>query len=243
MKVRDITLALVGSLTLLLTGLVGPVAADGFALPGGSGYKDGNPDSANEDHICTLGFNANNANGDRVSITAGHCGREGEDEYVGSYSKIGTLNRRVYGRAGDYAVIGKDQYSQYALPYRVISAKKAGETLEVRHAKEPDKGETVCWTGQTSDATKCGNITAVHVPADFGDHVVDNTFTIGGCMRPGDSGGPIFAIRHDSTRNVDYAVAVGILIGYAPPAACTNNDHVVAQPILPILKDFNLTIP
>lgn len=243
MQARTITLTVVGSLTLLFTGPVAPVSADSFALPGGTGYMDGNPAPTNEDHGCTIGFNVNNATGGRVSITAGHCGRVGEDEYVGSYSTFGAITRRVYGRAGDYAVINKNQYSQYVLPYRIISAKKAGETLEVRHAKIPTRGETVCWTGQTSDVTHCGNIKDVRVPSDFGDHIVDNTFTIHGCANKGDSGGPVFAIRHDSSHNVDYAVAVGIIIGISGGAGCTASDIVVAQPILPILNDFNLTIP
>jgi hypothetical protein len=246
MQVRRLVRLAVGPLCLLLTATAAPAdaAIAAYHLPGGYGYRDGNPASSNEDHSCTIGFNVDNSSGHRVSITAGHCGPVGETEYVDGYNAYGTINRRVFGSGGDYAVIGKLSYSQYSLPPRVISAKKAGETLRVRSAKAPAVGDVVCWTGSTSSVTHCGDIYKVGVASTYDNHTVDNTFRIHGCAHRGDSGGPVFLIRHDSVKNVDYAVAVGIVVALSlPDDACDSKDIVVAQPILPILRNYNLTMP
>lgn len=243
MKLRSLVAALVAPLAILLVATGGPAdaAIAAYTLPGGMGYVDGN--STSPDHACTIGFNVNNSSGHRVSITAGHCGPVGEDEYAGSYSRIGTINRRVYGSAGDYAVLGPVSYSQYSLPPRVVSAKKAGETLRVRGAKSPVVGETLCWTGSASAVTHCGNVTAVGVATTYSGHTVNNTFRVKGCGHMGDSGGPIFAIRHDSANNVDYAVAVGILVAVPASNTCDSNTIIAGQPILPVLKAYSLTMP
>ncbi|GAA1250422.1 S1 family peptidase [Oryzihumus leptocrescens] len=235
-----LTSAAIGAVCLALLATAIPANAEiaAYSLPGGSAYHDGNPD--NPDYACTIGLNVNNSSGDRVAITAGHCGKVGETEYVSA--QLGTINRRVFGSGGDYAVIGKATGTPYTLPPRVITAKANGETLPVRKVGTPVSGDYICWTGGNSTYTHCGTIFQTNVATSYNGVTVQNTFRLTGCAHQGDSGGPMFYTAHDSATNSDYAVVVGIFVALSNESNCDART-VVGQPIIPIMKDFNLTLP
>lgn len=172
--------------------------------------------------LCTAGFNARNAAGKSVIITAGHCGPVGSNwfsERIGGF--LGAMNRRNYGGTGigvnDWGIIG----AFAGVHHTPAQIKDAGVTKYVVRHRQPVEGMRVCSTGRTT-GTRCGTVT--HFAP--GRYIATNIVHAGG-----DSGGPLYR-RIPGTINV---AALGII-------SRGNSSTTHYQPIFEILDTANLTL-
>jgi hypothetical protein len=155
---------------------------------------------------CTLGYTARNAEGDRLAVTAGHCGTVGQPVYNAAHRVIGDyvavqpddLEKRIYG----YAIIR-------VRPEVALSAWVTSSFAIEGHG-QARPGDYVCMFGTTS-GMRCSTVATVTVQA--------GTLT-GAISQSGDSGGPLI-------RMSDHAL-VGILIGHNAATAETLVEPIAA---------------
>lgn len=176
------------------------VAAPGVVITQGSGQ---------DATRCTLGYAARNNAGDRLAITAGHCGTVGQLVYDRAHRLIG---RYAAVRPDDTAT-QRYGYSLIALADNVAASASITPTFTVSRQDRAAVGDQVCLFGTTS-GRKCGTVAAV----------TDNAGIIAGSLsNPGDSGGPIVRMR-------DRAL-VGILIGHN-----SAREETLFEPVTNILR-------
>jgi len=185
---------------------------------------------------CTAGFNARNAAGDKVLITAGHCGRRDWRAPNGLY--FGATGRVVVSpNGGDFQTVAYTNPSYWKAPGRVLYN---GQRLPVRGILTPSNGARVCWRGGASATTRCGALFEVGGDSTVSGTTYHNTFKIHGCAIRGDSGGPIYAEVTDSLTHESVAFAIGIVQGVT---GCSgSNNTVVGQPIRKVLRRWNLKL-
>ncbi|PQM45265.1 hypothetical protein C1Y40_04589 [Mycobacterium talmoniae] len=155
-------------------------------------------------HRCTLGYTASNAHGDRLAVTAGHCGRPGEPVYDKSRQKIGhyiavqpdDLRHRNYG------------YSLIRIHSGIRLSPWITPTFAIERQATPHTGDYVCAFGTTS-GMKCSTVTNTSPAAG----TLDGSLTAGG-----DSGGPVIRMK-------DHAL-VGIIIAHNPERAQTQFEPI-----------------
>lgn len=185
---------------------------------------------------CTAGFNARNAAGKKVIISAGHCGnrtwKTSNSNYFGS---TGRLVKSPDG--GDFQTIGFYYPKQWKTPGRVLYS---GQKIPVRGTLTPGNGTKVCWRGGMSGKTRCGKLYDVGKDSTVGGVVYHNTFKIHGCAVKGDSGGPIYVAHTDDQTHELIAFAVGIIQGVTGCDGSGNS--VVGQPIGKVLRHWNLKL-
>lgn len=174
-----------------------PVAAPGIPI-----YQMVDGDSTR----CTLGYTARNAEGQRLAVTAGHCGTLGQPVYDNADRPIGT-----------YIAVQPDNVNSHTYGYSIIQirpdvALSAWITPDLaieRHA-QARPGDYVCLFGTTS-GRRCSTIETLTATAG----------TISGNLsNGGDSGGPILRMR-------DRAL-IGIVIGH-------NNAQTLFEPVAGIV--------
>ncbi|ART74325.1 hypothetical protein BTO20_37520 (plasmid) [Mycobacterium dioxanotrophicus] len=197
-------LALLAAVTItpVLTASTAAAASLSVAAPGIPIYQDVEGTSTR----CTLGYTARNAEGDRLAVTAGHCGTVGQTVYDNADRPIGTyiavqpddVENRTYG----YSLIR-------ILPDVALSAWITPSLAIERHA-QAHPGDTVCLFGTTS-GRRCSTVETVTV--------TEGTIT-GNLSAGGDSGGPVI-------RMSDQAL-IGIVIGH-------NNAETLFEPIARIV--------
>lgn len=171
---------------LTVTGQPGPhrVAGNYFTSPTAPAEQQATPEQAIVgpstpillgENICTVAASGTDREGNKIAITAGHCGGVGQD--VSSFDAegagtIGTVSRIV---AGDVSVIT-------LRPEVKITRSYGNVTLDHVGGSAPAFLETLCKTGVTS-GTSCGPVLATSA----------SSITAHICGSFGDSGAPIYA--------------------------------------------------
>ncbi len=159
---------------------------------------------------CTLGFTARNAHGDRLAVTAGHCGSTG--------AVVTDLQGRTIGR---YVATAPDDYNAHRYGYAIMAlADGVDATNKITPSVPIDRpsaglpGDQVCLFGTTSGA-KCGTITKAS----------NRVGVIAGFLsQHGDSGGPIIRPRDNAL--------VGILVAHDTAAGETYYQPLATLEIL-----------
>jgi hypothetical protein len=214
--------ALLLMLPLLIT--AGPVPAPAQAAVGShaGGSAIVHPVNPRRVEVCSSGFNARNAAGRTVVVTAGHCGEVGSDWYAREDGpRLGTVRRArntddPQGDDDDYAVISNA--GTYRLPPRI---RDRGVSKVVSRVGRPTRGLRVCFTGRTS-GTRCGRITEVRR-----NGVVITSMA----PRQGDSGGPLFS----RVAGTDRVRAIGIVVA-------TDGSRGYHQRISEVLREYHLRL-
>lgn len=159
-------------------------------LRGGVGITGG-------DKYCSAGFNVRSrSDGIRYLLTAGHC----SDPHIfqtrfadNGIHNIGYRHNSVYGAAGDAMIIRLDNPTGWnPKPWVFVtgsSGTSRNESYEIARDGLTTIGMTVCMTGRR-DGTQCGVVVDNDRPGAGGvAHVAEVS---GGCVRLGDSGGPVY---------------------------------------------------
>lgn len=162
---------------------------------------------AEQIRVCSFGFNAVDATGGAVNVTAGHCNPTvttgghstvylPNRENVGASLPIGRFARsNVGGTSGlDYGVISLDKAGVDAGLNRPVIRGGNGSTLTVTGTAIPVVGAPICKSGQTSAFT-CGVVAADRVETQLevsdGSSRTVRGFAASTCTLAGDSGGAI----------------------------------------------------
>lgn len=210
--------------------------------------------------ICSFGFNAVDAGGNALNISAGHCdpnvaqgfGQAGvfapNPDDIDNSPQVGVFARSSLGAESsplDYSLIALNPRAVNAGMDRPIVRGANGTTLTVTGTAQPVTGAPVCKSGQTSTFT-CGIVAADRVETQLftadGDSRIVRGFASTACTLAGDSGGAI----------VTGTLALGITSGSnsANAPSCIDANVVLAPdggtaslgiPIREILSDANAT--
>jgi hypothetical protein len=158
---------------------------------------------------CSLGLPARSAADIWYAITAGHCIHGGTGNWGHANTAIGPNVRWEYGTLGpDGDSFGTDigafRYD-YHLPVwnarsRVIltTSQATLVTQPIRAAMESRPGDPACMTGGRSTYTDCGVVQNVNTYRNYASPglpatmIYDLTSVTDVCLRPGDSGSPVF---------------------------------------------------
>jgi hypothetical protein len=158
--------------------------------------------------ICSFGFNAVDAHGTPLSISAGHCdpnlGTAHRDApvYVPNIRNIaaspqaGNFTKSSLGTASglDYSLITLNSRAVRAGMDQPFVRGANGTTVRVTGTADPVIGAPICKSGQTSAFT-CGLVTADQVQTQLmtedGQNRTVRGFSTSACTLSGDSGGPI----------------------------------------------------
>jgi streptogrisin C len=188
--------------------------------------------------ICSFGFNAVDADGSAVNLTAGHCnpnkatGTGGAPVYlpdpadIARSSRIGSFDRSSLGAPDglDWSVIGLDAAGQKAGLDRPTVRGANGSTVTVTGTASPVIGAPVCKSGQSSSFT-CGVVAADRVETQLfmedGTSRTVRGFASTACTLAGDSGGAIV------TGTLALGITSGSNSGGAPD--CTEANLALAQ--------------
>jgi streptogrisin C len=188
--------------------------------------------------ICSFGFNAVDADGSAVNLTAGHCnpnkatGAGGAPVYlpdpadIARSSQIGSFDRSSLGAPDglDWSVIGLDAAGQRAGLDRPTVRGANGSTVTVTGTASPVIGAPVCKSGQSSSFT-CGVVAADRVETQLfmedGTSRTVRGFASTACTLAGDSGGAIV------TGTLALGITSGSNSGGAPD--CTEANLALAQ--------------
>nr|WP_268914272.1 S1 family peptidase [Corynebacterium uropygiale] len=150
-----------------------PAASRELEAQGKSLYGPGTPVFVGNSMICTLAVAGYDAQGNKVGITAGHCGKVGDAVMSADSWKIGPSGRVVASNPGqDYAVIQFGENAEVTRSYNGVTVNSVGGA--------PAPGQTVCKSG-VGTGTTCG-ITWSTQPRVILTQV---------CAMQGDSGGPV----------------------------------------------------
>jgi len=206
-RLRRSAAAVISALTLITGGLGAAVAQAAPPLTAAPGVVILHSDKTR----CTLGYAASNREGERLAVTAGHCGAD----------RIGQpVYDRYHRTLGHYIAARPDQLSKREYGYALIALHPAARVsshitpaFALTRQAHGSAGDEVCIIGTTS-GVRCSTIATI-----------TDTF---GVVRPalttaGDSGGPV-------VRMSDRAI-IGIHIGHNPDA-----DTSSFQPVLDIIN-------
>ncbi|MDX6610003.1 MAG: streptogrisin, partial [Solirubrobacterales bacterium] len=167
---------------------------------------------------CTAGFKALGVgNGNRYVITAGHCAKEPDRQYMAAFDSLGHehylgyTEQAYWGNGHDVAKINATGVAYWDIPswpnWVVEWSRNAGGfPLDPAHKITSEAssflGQYVCHSGATT-GTSCGYVRALNVPVSYepsplqepGRTITVNHMTeaYGVCIEGGDSGGPVFA--------------------------------------------------
>ncbi|WP_306365198.1 S1 family peptidase [Nocardia sp. CC227C] len=207
--------------------------------------------------VCSFGFNATDAGGNALNITAGHCnpnfGKADQqaDVYLpnvrdlAASPQVGTfVSSQLGGRSSlDYSVIKlNDAAVRNGMDQPSVRGSN-GTTLTITGVADPIVGAPVCKSGQSSTFT-CGFVVADRVETQLytaeGDSKIIRGFASSACTLGGDSGGAI----------VSGTLALGITSGSnaADAPNCNEANTALAQyggtatlgiPIRSILADID----
>lgn len=183
--------------------------------------------------VCSFGFNATDASGSPVNLSAGHCnpnadtGSGGAPVYlpnpanVQESTRIGTVDRSSLGSPSglDWSVIAlNDQGVSSGLDRPTVRGAN-GSTITVTGIASPVVGAPVCKSGQSSSFT-CGVIAADRVETQLfmedGSSRTVRGFASTACTLSGDSGGAIV------TGTLALGITSGSNSGGAPDCAEAN---------------------
>ncbi|MGB7235515.1 MAG: S1 family peptidase, partial [Rhodococcus sp. (in: high G+C Gram-positive bacteria)] len=183
--------------------------------------------------VCSFGFNATDASGSPVNLSAGHCnpnadtGSGGAPVYlpnpanVQESTRIGTVDRSSLGSPSglDWSVIAlNDQGVSSGLDRPTVRGAN-GSTITVTGMASPVVGAPVCKSGQSSSFT-CGVIAADRVETQLfmedGSSRTVRGFASTACTLSGDSGGAIV------TGTLALGITSGSNSGGAPDCAEAN---------------------
>lgn len=213
------------------------------SVTGGDGFTSAGSQSSLR---CSFGFNATDASGATVNISAGHC----DPEYgTANAAVVHELlpNERLGARLGSFqkSVLGSQDYSIIRID-DAVAGRFANNGIRVPGAAPvriegvavPVVGAPVCKAGSRTGFS-CGIVNAVDQSVQVGDRLLTQSFSANICALPGDSGGPIvtgrLALGISSASSVaDYPIcAIPDLIG----ALTGNAPQLFAQPISVVLSD------
>lgn len=192
-------------------------------------YADGGGGMA-----CTAGFLVRDTAGKSGVLTAGHCNKPGEASKVsmnsgsGPYLTVGTFAQTVSeGARGEDRDIGL-----ITLDAKVPRTPSITASMPVSGvADDLQIGQQLCKFGMKSGRVECGQIT----------DITETKVVFLAISQCGDSGGPVYQIRHDG------AVAVGIHIrGGRPndpnPGCSIPATFSVAELVRPWLTQWGLSV-
>ena len=154
---------------------VAPAAANEAAARGKALIGPGTPVTFDGKFICTITAAGFDAQGNKIAVSAGHCGdigsviRSMDAHNVGTVGKVVKVNRKL-----DYSVIMLDNKAEVTRNYGPARATSQGGRL-------PNSGETACKLG-IATGWSCG-------PTWVTDRGASWTQI---CAAQGDSGGPVF---------------------------------------------------
>lgn len=189
--------------------------------------------------VCSFGFNAVDAGGNALNISAGHCdpnvadGRGDAPVFVpnprdiDNSPQVGVMSRSTLGGPPsglDYSVITLNARAVRGGMDRPVVRGANGTTLTLTGTAQPVTGAPVCKSGQTSTFT-CGIVAADRVETqlftDDGNSRIVRGFANTACTLAGDSGGAI----------VTGTLALGITSGSnAANAPSCNDANMVLAP-------------
>lgn len=180
----------------------GPLGGDTYITTSGALREA----SLSEISVCSLGFNAVDAAGNSMNISAGHCNPvEGapspvflpNHENIDDSAQIGTFARSSVGNPAnglDFSVIALNDAGVAAGLDRPTIRGANGTTFEITGTARPVVGAPICKSGQSSSFT-CGVVAADHVETQLfvadGSSRVVRGFAGTACTLSGDSGGAI----------------------------------------------------
>lgn len=142
---------------------------EGYSL-----YGPGTPVYIGDDHMCTIAATGVDEQGHKVALTAGHCGKVGEDVTSADSWRVGPSGTVVaVGENLDYSVIELGSNAKITNSYNGVTVNKLG-------GKALKEGETSCKRG-VATGRSCG-ITWL---TDENSHMTQL------CAGQGDSGGPV----------------------------------------------------
>jgi hypothetical protein len=165
-------------------------------LRGGVGISAANAVYQSGPVRCTAGFNVRRLlDGGRYLLTAGHCagGPVFQSRFAdNSIQNIGFFKSWVWDSRGDAMIIGLANPSGWN-PKPWVFRTAGSDTTQsaaytIRRSATTSIGMAVCMTGRR-DGTECGEVIDNDRPGDRVRHVAE---VRGGCMRGGDSGGPVY---------------------------------------------------
>jgi hypothetical protein len=209
--------------------------------------------------VCSFGFNAVDAGGRALNISAGHCdpnvGTSGNAPVyvpdlhnIDNSAEVGTFAHSTLGNPVnglDYSLIALNDYAKQSGFDQPNVRGANGTTVTVTGTAAPVVGAPVCKSGQSSTFT-CGVVVADRVETQLftedGTSRVVRGFATTACTLAGDSGGAI----------VSGTLAMGITSGSNSSSApsCTQANLTLAQdggtaslgiPIRDIIADVNAT--
>lgn len=177
---------------------------------------------------CTTGFISRSRSDGRLFVlTAGHCVTRGTTYHTwfpsdATKHTIGTGHSRVFGASGDAGLVtiaNPTGWKPRAWVYVGASPARDGVDGTTRVTEYPITGDgssrvglRVCKTGATAETT-CGRVDALDVTVDYDNGpVVHHLAQANLCVRPGDSGGPVYS----------YNTAYGLVSGHINGTACAS---------------------
>jgi hypothetical protein len=194
-------------------------------LRGGVGITNtrGNTDGS-DDVYCSAGFvTKSKTSNDYYLLTAGHC-FVSADTYKtrfanGDIHVVGPAWRKITPMAdGDAMIIHIDNPSGWHVgPYMLVTDSNGdpptteNQLYVIQRVGGSSVGLVVCGTGRR-DGTQCGTVSDPDAPANGVNHLA---VVQGGCMRGGDSGGPVFKV------GVGYGLIEGGLFPYGDSNYCS----------------------
>lgn len=145
---------------------------------------------------CTVGFNAQDANGNPAVLTAGHCTKAGRPGWSSAGALLGDITDFNYPN-GDWSAI--TPAAGWALQSAVQTA---SGVQQITAWSTPRLNESICKVGATSGTT-CGKVTALNVTVNYGDGPVYGLTQTSVFAQEGDSGGSVY----------DGSTGVGLISG------------------------------
>ncbi|WP_305092728.1 S1 family peptidase [Prescottella sp. R16] len=197
---------------------------------------------------CSLGFNAVDAGGAPVNISAGHCDPSrtfaGTEHASQAYTMTGDSSGPMIATFQktnldgiDYSILRPTADSSQRFVNNGVRVPGAAP-LAITGTADPVVGAPVCKAGNTS-GFNCGVVTAVHQVIPVGQRVLNDGFATDLCALQGDSGGPIvtgtLALGISSASNVGNYGSCDVA-GFAT-SAMGENPELFATPINAILAE------
>ncbi|WP_137723950.1 S1 family peptidase [Prescottella subtropica] len=197
---------------------------------------------------CSLGFNAIDAGGAPVNISAGHCDPSrtfaGTEHASQAYSMIGDSSGPMIGTFEktdldgiDYSILRPTADAAQRFVNNGVRVPNAAP-LSITGTADPVIGAPVCKAGNTS-GFNCGVVTAVHQVIPVGQRTLNDGFATDLCALQGDSGGPIvtgtLALGISSASNVgnysscDVAGVATTVMGETPELFATPVNAILAD--------------
>mgnify|MGYP002652656914 CR=1 FL=1 len=216
------------------TGEPTTTASTDGGLRGGDTYFVDTPDGKAR---CSYGFNATDAAGKPVVITAGHCADGASPQVLdpASGKQVGTFAKHNFTDT-DWAIINVDPRAAKRFANNEVTADH-GSPIAIDGVAKPVVGMPVCKSGTTTGFS-CGEVTAVNRSVKVSGVPLQGMFFTSLCALPGDSGGALFsgtkALGITSGGNTSSFGTCKEAERHAPQAGSTPN--LIATPVSFILE-------